>query len=149
MSKHDYSRNLVKVPKREVAAGLGIKGRTNPTLTYMSNELVPGSNVYIEWGWIWEMPEPNPHIFEHSHNKYNEIVLHIGADPFNPEYLGADIEFVVGNDKLTIDKSSALFVPKGVKHGPLTWRKLEKPHLQIAMVLGAGSLMEANPGGHE
>jgi hypothetical protein len=149
MSGVNYSKNLVKVPMREVAAGLNVKGRTNPTLTYMSNELVPGSNIYIEMGWIWAMPEPNPHIFGHSHDDYNEVVFHIGADPQNPEYLGAEIEFVVGNQPLTIDKTSAIFVPKGVKHGPLTWKKVERPHLQMAIVLGAGNLDEANPGGHQ
>jgi hypothetical protein len=149
MSGVNYSRNLIKVPLREVAAGLKVKGRTNPTLTYMSNELVPGSNIYIEMGWIWEMPDPNPHIYDHLHDNYDEVVLHIGADPHNPEYLGAEIEFVVGNELLTIDKTSALFVPKGVKHGPLTWKNVERPHLQMAIVLGAGNLDEANPGGHQ
>jgi len=60
MAETDYSKYLVKFPIREVAAGLNVKGRTNPTLTYMSNELVPGCNVYVEIGWIWAMPEPNP-----------------------------------------------------------------------------------------
>ena len=148
MSEQKYSGNLVKVPRREVASGLNVRGRTNPTLTYMSNELVPGSNIYIEWGWIWEIPDPNPNILTHSHDNYDEIVLHIGADPQNHEYLGAEIEFVVDNEALTIDKTAALFVPKGVKHGPLTWKKVEKPHIQMAIVLGAGNISEANPGGH-
>jgi hypothetical protein len=86
---------------------------------YMSNDLVPDSNTYIEIGWIYEMPTPNPHIHAHSHD-YPEIVLHIGMDPQNPEYLGGKIEFVVNGEKLIIDKSSALFIPRGVKHGPLT-----------------------------
>jgi hypothetical protein len=67
-------------------------------MTLMSNELVPGSNMYLEIGWVNEMPEPNPHIFEHSHDKSNEVVLHIGSNPSNPEDLGAEIEFVVGGE---------------------------------------------------
>ena len=39
----------------------------------MSNDLVPGSNTYIEIGWIYEMPEPNPHIHKHAHD-YDEII---------------------------------------------------------------------------
>jgi len=77
-----------------------------------------------------------------------QIVLHIGTDPQNPEYLGAEIEFVIGDEKLTIDKTSAIYVPKGVKHGPVTWKSVERPHIQMAIVLGTGSLREANPGGH-
>jgi hypothetical protein len=148
VTESKYGRNLVRKPIYEVSAGK-IKGRQYPTMTIMSNALVPGSNTYIELGWIWEMPEPNPHILEHSHAKYNEIVLHIGSDPSNPEDLGAEIEFTVGGEPLVFDRTSALFVPAGVKHGPVIWKKVRRPHLQMAMVLGAGTLSEADPGGHE
>jgi hypothetical protein len=147
MARKNYKKNLVKVPQREVGDGIVIKGRQNPTMTYMSNDLVPGSNTYIEIGWIYEMPEPNPHILNHTHN-YDEIVLHIGSDPQDPENLGAQIEFVVGGEKLIIDKTSALFIPKGVEHGPLTWKKVEKPHIQMVVMPGAGTVKESNPAGY-
>jgi len=146
MAEGKYGKYLVKKPAREVGAGSGIKGRTMPTLTYMSNDLVPGSNTYIEVGWIHEIPDPNPHVLSHSHD-YDEIVIHIGADPDNPEYLGAEIEFVVGDEKLILDKTSAVYLPKGTKHGPLTWKKFEKPHIEMAIMLGAGTLKQAGMGG--
>lgn len=140
---------LVKKPAREVNVTVpgGVKGRQSPTMTYMSNNLVPGCNVYLEFGWIWDMPEPNPHILGHSHD-YDEIVLHIGSDRNNPEDLGAEIEFVVGGEPLIINKTSAVFVPKGVKHGPLTWKRVDRPHIQMAIILGAGTLAESAPGGY-
>jgi hypothetical protein len=147
MAKQSYQKNLVKVPHREVGETQVIKGRQNPTMTYLSNDLVPGSNTYIEIGWIYEMPSPNPHILSHDHD-YDEIVLHIGADPKHPEELGAEIEFVVGDEKLIIDKTSALFIPKGVKHGPLTWKKVKKPHIQMVVMPGAGTVQESNPAGY-
>ena len=147
MAEKRYEKNLVKKPHLEVGEGQLIKGRQNPTMTFMSNDLVPGSNTYIEIGWIYEMPEPNPHIHNHTHD-YDEIVLHLGADPQNPEYLGGEIEFVVGGEKLKIDKTSALFIPKGVEHGPLTWKKVEKPHIQMVVMPGAGTVKESNPAGY-
>lgn len=146
MATH-YARNLVKNPAREVGETQEITGRQNPTMTYMSNDLVPGSNMYIEMGWIYEMPEPNPHIQEHDHD-YDEIVLHIGGDPNNSEELGAVIEFVVGGEKLVIDKTSALFIPRGVEHGPLTWKSVSRPHLQMVVMPGAGTVAESNPAGY-
>jgi len=148
MAESGYSRYLVRKPVREVSAG-GVKGRHDPTMTLMSNNLVPGSNTYLEFGWIWDMPEPNPHIFKHSHAKYDEVVLHIGGDPKNPEELGAEIEFSVGGQPLVFDKTSAIFVPAGVTHGPVVWKKVTHPHIQIAIVLGAGTLAEADPAGYE
>ena len=92
MPEKSYAKNLVKVPIREVSGKKQIEGRTIPTLTYMSNDQVPGSNMYIEFGWIWDVPKPNPHILEHLHEDYDEIVLHIGCDPVKPEELGVTEE---------------------------------------------------------
>jgi hypothetical protein len=50
---------------------------------------------------------------------------------------------------LLINKTSSVFVPKGVKHGPLTWKRFTKPHLEMTIMIGAGSLSEADPGGHQ
>ena len=148
MTDINYRKNLVKKPAYEVGGNQKIEGRQNPTMTYMSNDLVPGSNNYIEIGWVYGMPEPNPHIHDHSHDDYDEIVLHIGMDPDNPEELGAKIEFVVGGETLVIDKTSALFIPRGVDHGPLTWKSVEKPHIQMVVMPGAGTLAESNPAGY-
>lgn len=118
-------------------------------MTLMSRDLVPGSNTYIEVGWLYAMPEPNPHIHEHVHKAgCDEIVLHIGSDPNNPEDLGGEIEFTVGGQPLTFNTTSGLFIPAGVRHGPVTWKKFTRPHLQMAIVLGAGTMAEADPGGH-
>jgi hypothetical protein len=147
----DYEKYLVRKPIREVGAPPlpQVKGRTTPSMTYMSNDLVPGCNRYVKFGWIYDVPDPNPYVLEHSHEKYNELVLHIGGDPDNPEDLGAEIEFYVGGEPLFFDTTTALFVPKGVKHGPLTWKKVTGPHLQMAIILGAGTMSEAVPGGYK
>jgi hypothetical protein len=148
LAARDWEKNLVRKPTYEVSAGK-IAGRQYPTMTVMSGDLVPGVNTYIEMGWVYEMPEPNPHIFEHRHREgCREIVLHIGSDPDNPEDLGAEIEFVVDGQPLVFDTTSGVYVPEGVKHGPVTWKKVIRPHLQMAIVLGAGTMAEADPGGH-
>ena len=146
MSKKRIEKYLVSKPAYEVVPPFEVKGRI-PAMTLMSNNLIPGSDMYVEAGWVLAMPDPNPHIGEHAHN-YDEIVIHLGIDPKNPEELGAEIEFVVDGKALTIEKTSSVFVPKGVKHGPLTWKRFDKPHLEMTIMIGAGSLAEADPGGH-
>lgn len=113
MAQPKYSKYHVKVPIREVGANLSVKGVTLPTRTYMSNKLVPGCNVYLEFTWINEMPEPSfvvPAV--HSH-PCDQLTLTIGSDPHNPEYLGAEIESYLGGERLISDKTTALFIPKG------------------------------------
>ena len=144
----DYNRYMITEPKRELVSNPNTTGRTSPVLTYLNNELVPGCNTYIEYSWIWAMPSPNPFGGSHSHN-YDEIVLNIGSDPDNVEELGGEIEAYMGDEKQVTDKSSAVFIPKNVKHGPVTWTKFERPHIQMSIILGTGDLNEALPGGHK
>jgi hypothetical protein len=136
MAENNYEKYLVRRPMYEV--GGNVKGRQAPTMTYMSNKLVPGCNLYIDLSWIYALPEPNPHVFEHSHN-YDKIVLHIGADTENFEDLGSEIEYYVGGQPLAFDTTTALYIPKGIKHGPITWKKFTKPHIEMSIMLGAES----------
>jgi hypothetical protein len=136
MSESVIEKYHVKKPIYEIGSP-DVKGRQHPTMTFMSDTLVPGCNTYIEFGWVWDIPKPNPHIPEHAH-PHNEIVLHIGSDPNNPEDLGGEVEFVMNNEALIFDKTSALFIPANMKHAPVTWRKVRKPHLQMAIHLGSG-----------
>jgi hypothetical protein len=147
MAKSDIEKYVVAKPAYEVTPKVETKNRI-PPMTLMSGNLVPGSKMYVETGWILGMPDPNPHIDEHSHD-YDEIVIHLGTDPGNPEDLGAEIEILMDGEPVTINSTSAIFVPKGMKHGPLTWKKFEKPHLELTIMIGASTLTEADPGGHE
>ncbi len=140
---------FVDKPAREVAAYLAdvIKGHTTPTLTYMSGQLMPGTNTYTEFGWIWEVPTPNPHILEHVHD-WDEYLLHIGSDPQHPEDLGAEIEISIDGETLLITKTSALFIPKGIKHGPVIWKRVDRPHIQMAIFPNQGDMAKTGVGGY-
>jgi len=147
MPKVDYEKNLVRKPDYEVGVqAIGKhKGHQVPSMTYMSNSLVPGSNTYVEVSWIYDVPTPNPYVFEHAHN-YNEIVLHIGSDPENPEALGGEMTIDVEGQPLTFDRTTALFLPKGTRHSPLTWNKVTRPHIEMTIMLGCGDFAKAMPG---
>ena len=136
MTETNYEKYLVREPLWET--GPGVKNRQSPTMTFMSSTQVPGVNYYIEFGWIYDIPDPNPHDHEHVHN-FDEIVLHIGGDPDNPEDLGGEIEFYVGGQPLTLTTTNGIFIPAGVTHGPLIWKRFTRPHLEMAIMLGAGS----------
>jgi len=146
----DYIKYLVRKPVYEVIAGTPVKNRQEPaSMTFMNRNLVPECDVYVEGGWVWGMPDPNPHIFDHVHRGFEELVIHFGTNYERPEELGAEIEFSLEGQPLKVDKTSVVFVPKGMSHGPLIWKKYSGPHLEMAIVPGAGSLAEADPGGHQ
>jgi hypothetical protein len=146
MPVSESRKYVVGGPAYEVVPAVETLNRIQ-AMTLMSNSLIPGANMYVEAGWIVGMPDPNPHIDEHIH-EYDEIVMHIGTDPADQEDLGAEIEFVIDGQPHLITKTSSVFVPKGMKHGPLTWKSFTRPHIEMTIMIGAGSLAEADPGGH-
>jgi len=142
--KFDYEQYAIRSPMREAGAEF-VKGRTSPTMTYMSGIQIPGVKCYIEMGWTFDMPEssnPNATMPEMVHSNFDEIVLHIGGEPDSPEDLGGEIEFFVGGQPLTFSTSAALFIPKGLRHGPLSCKEYRKPHLVMAIMLGASTVKE-------
>jgi hypothetical protein len=137
MTVSQYEKYAVRKPIYE--AGPGVKNRQSPTMTFMSDKQVPGVPYYIELGWIYGMPEPNPSIHEHVH-EYDEIVLHWGGNPEMPQVLGGEIEFYIGGQPITFNTTTGIFIPAGTPHGPLTWKKFEFPHIEMAMMLGTGDV---------
>jgi hypothetical protein len=143
----DYEKYLVREPVylsgTEVTEAI-----KNPAPIYLSSDLVDGCRAYIDFGWIYDLPDPNPPIPEHDHN-YEEVVVVIGGDPDNPEDLGAELEFCIDSQPLTFDTTTAVYVTKDIPHGPLTWKRLDHPHILMPIVIGTGSLAEAAPAGYK
>jgi hypothetical protein len=140
MSKIDYEKYLVRKPIYEAFGGT--KNRQSPTMTMMSNKQVPGCNCYMEPGWIYGIPDPNPSLHEHVH-EFDEIVMHFGGDHRTPLVLGGEVEFYVGGQPITFNTSTTFYIPKGTPHGPVIWKKFQYPHVQMAIMIGTGSAGEA------
>jgi hypothetical protein len=102
---HDRRELFVSSPAYEVVPAIDVAGRA-PAMTLLSKSLVGGADHYVEVGWILGLPDPNPHILEHTHD-YDEIVLHLGTDPHNQEDLGGEIEFMLDGRPLLINKTRA------------------------------------------
>jgi hypothetical protein len=133
MTGNSYKKYMIVNPLRE--AGKNIKGISSPVMTYMSNDLVPGCNKYIDISWITGMPEPNPHVMEHLLD-YDRVIFFVGSDPFNLEELGAEITYYLGGQEIRLNTTSAIYIKKGVKHGPAIWNSFSRPHLEISVITG-------------
>jgi hypothetical protein len=124
-----------KKPAYEI--GHGLKNRQSPSMTLMSSELVPQANSYINLCWIHDIPETDPGFREHAHD-YNELLLHIGGNPYSPYDLGAEIEFELGGKQYTLNTTSSVWLPKGVKQGPIKWKKVARPHIELSIIVDCG-----------
>ena len=132
MAESKYDKYLVKASPK------------GPGVVIMNNDLVPGCNVFVMYNWILKQPEPNPMHASYESHDYDEIILNIGTDPQNPAYLGAEIEGYMGDERQIQNTTSALFIPRHVPHGRVTWKSFERPHIQMAIKL-SGTIEPMGP----
>jgi hypothetical protein len=76
--------------------------------------------------------EKKPGVKAHYHECDEYLVFH-GTNPEDPFDLGGEVEFWLGGEKHIVTKSCAIFIPKGVLHGPLKTLKVERPFLSISV----------------
>jgi hypothetical protein len=113
-------------------AGSEAKAAEDPIkrIIYMDDRTVPGS-FYVEAVWVvGSVPKVHP-LHRHDHD---EIVGFVGSNIDDPSDLGAEIDFIIDGEKTTITKTCFIYLPAGVEHGGLHFRKIDKPVFQIAML---------------
>lgn len=109
-------------------AGKGQDGR----LLWLDNEVIPGA-FYLETTWAYpqkksDPPNKYPHVVSNPHkHEYDEVLAFIGTDQNAPHDLCGEIEFRLDGEKFTITRSALIFIPKGLQHGPLIIRNVDKP----------------------
>jgi hypothetical protein len=120
--------NLHYIPK------VGEGGRIQ--LLYLDNEIVKNA-LYAECVWIMPggklpvTPESHPHSHE-----FDEVITFIGSDVEDPYDLGGEIEMWLEGEPQILTRSCLLFIPKGMKHCPLTLKRVDRPIFHTAMGTG-------------
>ena len=73
----------------------------------------------------------------HTHD-YDEVIFFIGANPMNFRDFGAEAELYMGKEgeKHIVTSTTFVFIPKGLLHCPLVFKKVDKPivfgHIMLA-----------------
>lgn len=86
---------------------------------------------YVECNWFSKGVSEDPIELAHVHD-FDEVLIFVGSDPENPHDLNGEVELWVEDEKLILRNTCAVFIPKGLKHCPLIFRKVEKPIIFVA-----------------
>ena len=88
----------------------------------------------------WELIQV-PFVMEkagHTHD-WDQLLCFIGSDMNNMFDFGAEIEFFMGEgaeaERFFINTTTLIYVPRGMVHGPLEYKKVNKPILFNNIVL--------------
>ncbi len=95
----------------------------------------PGFNLNFTWAFhtgIGPFHTHDPHVHPND-----ECLVFLGSDPDEPDYLGAEIEIQMGEEREVhvFTRPTVVVAPRGLVHCPLIVRKVEKPWLFTAICL--------------
>jgi hypothetical protein len=113
-----------------------VKGRTAPELHICGQkhlcgeDFCPGSRFpgFPSEVTLFTIAEPCTVSARHAHD-YDELLYFIGGNPMNFFEFGAEAELLLGeeDERHTIDTTTIVYVPKGLMHCPIYFKKVEKP----------------------
>jgi hypothetical protein len=137
MSEGKYGKYIISEPRVENVAYHPVKdvrGVTFPDEIYLDGEILEGAPVVVDIGWCFQIPEPDPVEWAHTHD-FDEVLCFIGTDPEHPHDLGGEIEFHIGDEKHTFDATTTIYIPKGLSHCPFIHKRVDRPFLLVVFAL--------------
>ena len=107
-------------------------GKFAPNMRFSS--AFPDTNFTIRWHYVtgpWLMEgEPHAHDFD-------QFSCFIGGNPMDIRDFGAEIELFLGEEqeRHVINTTTVVYVPRGLVHGPLNFKQVDRPVMFINVPL--------------
>lgn len=138
MAKTKYGKYIITKPKplappTSSGAPAGPPPGASKRVTYLDGDILKGA-FYVECAWCLK-GSGNAAAPAHTHD-FDEVIAFSGTNIEDPSDLCGEIEFWLGDEKHLLTKSCLLFVPKGLKHGPMIVRRVDRPIFHFATGLG-------------
>lgn len=118
-----YFRNplmLNQTPHSEVVA---------PRLGLKSDETFGNKNFSMSW---WAISEPFEMVKDHHAHDFDQYLIFVGGDLTNMMNLGGEVELTLSEDgknqkKFTITEATQVYIPAGLYHCPLNFKRIDDP----------------------
>lgn len=136
MAKTKYGKYILTRPQAWVPPGdLDANNEMPPPdkrsqVLYIDARFVKGASLFAECNWIW----PGSYTattLPHSHD-FDELMAYIGSNPEDTSDLCGEIELWLGDEKHILTKTCLVFIPKGLEHGPLVFKRVDRPIFNFA-----------------
>jgi hypothetical protein len=103
-------------------------------ILWIDNNVVEGS-FQMNTAWYFNVPEKDPVFDEHTHD-HDEMIGFFGSNPDDPYDLGAEIEVTMNGEMHKLTRTSLIFCPAGMKHMPLSIKRVDRPIFHFSIVIG-------------
>ena len=133
MAEGKYGKHIIDAP---IMQSVMFPQITAPQINAFGAEHFMGIEFTMNWSYLTE-----PFLMvdsSHSHD-FDQVICFIGGDPLNIREFGGEVEIYFGEEKEkhVITSSSYIVVPRGVVHGPLNIKRVDKPIMYMDFPLTA------------
>jgi len=98
------------------------------TWMFALDDRVAKGAFYTNCVWLWEKKGTGDLEMEIAHtHDFDETLGFVGTVRNNPRELGGEIEFWLEDEKFVLTKSCLIYVPRGMKHLPLSIKRIDSP----------------------
>ena len=141
MAKKEYGHLIKPLPVKAAPKGLYTQPRV-----WMEGKDMEGFNAHFSFGFVKEPVVCHPEEGALIH-PYDECLVFAGTDNSDILYLGAEVSVELGEEQEehVFTEPSVVLVPKGMPHGPVTIRSLDKPIAHYTIGLGPKYKAESIP----
>ena len=139
MAETKYGKYIMREPHAKWTPVEPLPERTPTTSIRVNSNLF--STISCDFAFMG-VTEASPQEQGHPPHKHDvdEFIFFIGGDSRNMLDFGAEVELSLGEgeqqEKHTINSSSVVYIPKGLVHLPMTYKRVDKPilfgHLLLA-----------------
>jgi hypothetical protein len=140
MAENKYQKHIVTdfAPGLDLPEFRGRPGKPSERshfMMWLGDGVIKGS-PYTEAVWLWPAAaDPKGGFPQHVHD-HDEVLGFFGTDTGKVLDLGGEIEFWLEDEKYLLTKSCLIFVPKGMKHCPIVFRRIDRPIFHFLIVTG-------------
>ncbi|OGO07833.1 MAG: hypothetical protein A2Y92_04705 [Chloroflexi bacterium RBG_13_57_8] len=133
MDKTKYGKYFISSfteTKEKGAWNRNLKIKDETPLLRIDGDIIKGITCFAQCNWFWpslmKIKVEDRSTRPHSHT-YDEVIGFIGTNFDDPADLGGEIEINMGGEKHILTKSSLVFIPAGLEHGPFRELRMDRP----------------------
>lgn len=101
-------------------------------ILYLDDKVVPGA---IQMSCVWYLKPMTESLIKAHQHEVPEIIGFFSSDHTKPYELGAEVEFWMENERFVLNKTCMIFVPAGMMHCPMIFRRVDRPVFHFSTLL--------------
>ncbi len=100
-------------------------------VTWLDNDVIPGGFYYEAFMAMKPTLAGSYNDPPQIHDDWDEIIGMYGTNPADPTQLFGEVRLTLGDEVQVLTKSCAVFIPRGLQHGPLVIKKVTTPIILV------------------